>query len=439
MVETSKKREPKREQLTNRLVDGLKPRDNAYNVCDEEVRGFVVRVEPTGRKYYYARYRVAGGRQTQKKIEDAAIMPASEARNKARNLINEAHQGTDPHEKERKKAVETIGAFIDKAYNKELARKRTGNQTYDRLVACFRDGFWARRLDDPDLRNDLDDWRTDRLKAEVSPSTINRDMAALRAALSHAVERGLIDKHPLARLRPLKLDKAPKIRFLDQAEEKRLLNALEAREHRLRSERDRYNEWLLERHMQPLPNLRLVDYADYLKPMVLLSLYTGMRRGEIFSLEWVDVDFERAMLTVRGTVAKSGNTRHIPLNAAAIDILRSWRKQTTGSGLVFPSQTGGRFDNVCSSWERLLKDAEITGFRWHDMRHHFASKLVMAGVDLNTVRELLGHADIKMTLRYAHLAPEHKAAAVARLVLGVERQNVVRFPKKKAASRRETR
>jgi integrase len=87
------------------------------------------------------------------------------------------------------------------------------------------------------------------------------------------------------------------------------------------------------------------------------------------------------------------------------------------SRLVFPGRDGeSRLVDIKTGWMALLRKAEITQFRFHDLRHTFASKLVMAGVDLNTVRELLGHADIKMTLRYAHLAPEHKAAAVAKLV-----------------------
>ena len=151
--------------------------------------------------------------------------------------------------------------------------------------------------------------------------------------------------------------------------------------------------------------------------MVLVALNTGLRRGELFSLTWDNVCFERATLTVQGETAKSGKTRHVPLNIVALHALKEWQKITSSSNLVFSNtKTGNAFSHVKKSWASLLDMANIKNFRWHDMRHHFASKLVMAGADLNIVRELLGHSDIKMTLRYAHLAPEHKANIVAMLV-----------------------
>ena len=94
-------------------------------------------------------------------------------------------------------------------------------------------------------------------------------------------------------------------------------------------------------------------------------------------------------------------------------VLLNWRAQCDDTQkLVFVNGDGNAFDRVNFSWRRLLKEAEITDFRWHDMRHHFASRLAMCGVDLNTIRELLGHSDYTMTLRYAHLAPEFKLKAV---------------------------
>lgn len=115
------------------------------------------------------------------------------------------------------------------------------------------------------------------------------------------------------------------------------------------------------------------------------------------------------MLTIRAETAKSGRQRHVPLNTEAAAVLVRWLKQSSGVGRVFQPR------DVKTGWRGLVESARVTAFRFHDLRHHFASKLVMAGVDLSTVRELLGHADIKMTLRYAHLAPEHLSAAVAKL------------------------
>jgi integrase len=118
---------------------------------------------------------------------------------------------------------------------------------------------------------------------------------------------------------------------------------------------------------------------------------------------------------VEGSTAKTGRTRHIPLNAEALDVLTAWRHQTTGHDLVFPGKNGARLNNVKKAWAGVLREAQIANFRWHDLRHDFASKLVMAGVALNTMRELLGHTNLNTTLRYAHLAPDHKAEAVNRL------------------------
>lgn len=138
---------------------------------------------------------------------------------------------------------------------------------------------------------------------------------------------------------------------------------------------------------------------------------TGLRRGEITQLTWPDVNLPGKMLTVRAGYAKSGKARHVPLNSEAVAVLTQWKEQ---------EPDGRLFKLICTAkaWGALMDAAQLENFRFHDLRHTFASKLVMAGVDLNTVRELLGHGDIAMTMRYAHLAPEHKAAAVERLVRG---------------------
>ncbi|WP_273649541.1 site-specific integrase, partial [Pseudomonas aeruginosa] len=251
------------------------------------------------------------------------------------------------------------------------------------------------------------------LKAGNTDSTANRKMASMRGALSRAIEWGFLTEHPMTRLKQLKTDRKGRIRYLLPDEEARLRQALDDRQETIRAERDSANTWREERHKARLPDLREVAFPDHLKPLVLLSLNTGMRRGEVFNLTWADIDLKNKLITVEGDTSKSGQTRHIPMNKETMTSIEGWRKQyPRNSGYVFPGKDGKRLDNVKKSWDGLLKLARIEGFRWHDLRHTFASKLVMAGVPLNTVRELLGHSDLAMTLRYAHLAPDSKAAAV---------------------------
>jgi integrase len=154
------------------------------------------------------------------------------------------------------------------------------------------------------------------------------------------------------------------------------------------------------------PNLG--TYADNLTPLVMLAINSGLRRGELWKLTWKDIDFGRRMLTVRGECAKSGQTRHIPLNAAAVDVLKTHR----GDVIPLPNVPVFGDAEFRKAFNALLDKAKIQDFRFHDTRHTFASKLVMAGVPLNTVRELLGHGSLEMTLIYAHLAPENLRDAV---------------------------
>src|SRR5207249_4344634 len=98
---------------------------------------------------------------------------------------------------------------------------------------------------------------------------------------------------------------------------------------------------------------------------------TGLRRGELFSLQWENVSFDRAVITIEGAYAKSGKTRHVPLNSDAIDILKSWRQQTKSIDLVFPNKNGEKFDTLKKGWAGIMTAAKIKNFRWHDLRHHF--------------------------------------------------------------------
>jgi integrase len=222
------------------------------------------------------------------------------------------------------------------------------------------------------------------------------------------VKAGELTENPVRRVDKPRVDRRGNVRFLDQAEETRLRDALKARDDQIQNRRSVANSRRQTRHERVLP--QLTHFGDHLTPAVLLSMNTGLRRGEVVKLRWGSVDFSRRLVTVEGRNAKNRQTRHVPLNDEAVSVLRNWREQSGTGARIFDVATGFR-----AAWERVLKRARIGNFRWHDLRHHFASRLVQHGVPLNTVRDLLGHSTVGMSLRYAHLAPDQRREAVAKL------------------------
>ena len=397
-------------KITQKLINSLKPEEKHYRVFDTDQPGFFIRVQPTG----HMAYMVSWARNRERSLGRVGTLTLAQARTEAARYLADAHEHGEPlavTRGRRGSSTPSLREFVDDTY---LPWFKAHNKGYAKTLHTLDNNFesiMSQRLDAITGR-DLESLRTAWLTAGNKPSTVNRKMGTISGVFSRAVDWEYLPSSPLDKIKPLKVDTKGQVRYLSKDETLNLRNALEVREHRACLERDSANQWRADRNKVLFPDLKELAFTDHIKPMVLVSLNTGMRRGELFSLTWPMVNFHNKTITVGGDTAKTSETRHIPMNTETFNTLRAWKNQIGESAFVFPGLEGGRMEDVKSAWLKLLKEACITGFRWHDMRHDFASRLVMAGVPLNTVRDLLGHTDIKMTLRYAHLAPDIKAAAV---------------------------
>jgi integrase len=390
---------------------------------DPKLPGFVLRARPTG--IHSWRVQLPNRRWlTIGRVDEVAL---SDARETAQTRRAQAALGHDIPTRRPTSDV-TLRTFLDDTYEawmKSAYGKRTTQVV--RIRSAFRDLLDLRLSELTTAR--IERWRVNRTfhhaahgatakrrSRDVKRSTINRDIKSLRAALNRATELGVLSSMPLGKIKFRAEDENAVIRYLSEDEEARLRAALVTRDNGRRGARESANRWRRERGYKEWAVHE--TYTDYVAPLVLLAINTGLRRGELLQLRWRDLDLQRRILTVRGEGAKTRQTRHVPLNTEATLVMKAWRPTVfEADWCVF----GGSADatplvTVKKAWRGLLAAAKVTSFRFHDLRHTFASKLVMSGVDLNTVRELLGHKSLAMTLRYAHLAPEHKAAAVEALV-----------------------
>lgn len=261
----------------------------------------------------------------------------------------------------------------------------------------------------------VEQYQTNLINKGLKPATVNKHISILKAMIKKAVDWNMVEEETLKRVRKVKLltENNRRLRYLSKEECHSLINSCD----------------------------------PHLKPVVVTALNIGARKEEILSLKWDNVDLKHGFILLDKT--KNGDRREIPINETLRMTLKSLTRRLDIPYVFYDPVVGKRYKDIKRSFKTALKRAavekctkcdyqrtmtevqtskdpgvcpncssEITvhkgiqDFRFHDLRHTFASHLIMSGVDITTVKELLGHKDIKMTLRYAHLAPAHKVKAV---------------------------
>jgi site-specific recombinase XerD len=266
----------------------------------------------------------------------------------------------------------------------EHSRAENGEETSYNLalkISAFRHEFGKRAVEEITKQEIVRFLHEQAEERDWSPGSVNRWQAALSLIFRVGIENGKISLNPAAKIKR-KTENRGRVRFLS-AEEELVLRKEIAK-----------------------------SYPQHL-PALEISIHTGIRAGEQFRIRWSDIDFDRRILTIPKT--KNGDTRHIPLNQIALSAFRQLRKDGPRAEWVFVNSEGNQLRNQRDWFDRVLENTKLPNYTWHCNRHTFASRLVMAGVDLRTVGELLGHRTFQMTLRYAHLAADHKESAVDRL------------------------
>ena len=365
-----------RMKLTDAAIARLRPREREYTVWDTRAVGLGVRVRPSGGRSYVLLLD-RGGRTKRVSLGRVGVKSLEEVR-------RECHvRKADPEPQGKTAPARPVPLFQDfvagpwKKAHYDRYKPSTKRNVRHLLASQLLPAFGAKPLD---RMNEAGIRRWFDRRSRTAPGGANHDLACLRQILNFALACGHIETNPA---RDIARNRRPKLtRFLSREEIARLHGALDAQ---------------TRKDSRP--------QAD----IVRLLLLTGCRRGEIMGLRWSEI--QDGMLALAD--AKTG-PRTVPLNTQAKAILD--RQPRAGSAFVFPSPLDParpRGPNL-PLWDRVRREAGIEDCRLHDLRHTMASHAVMNGVPVPVVSRLLGHADVRMTLRYAHLADRDIEAAAER-------------------------
>jgi integrase len=283
-------------------------------------------------------------------------------------------------EVERSVYAKPVRASLPELWERYLRWARAHKRSWKRDEQMFGtlQGFFGAATLDAITPLRVEEFQQERVQ-QVAPATVNRETALLKHMFNMAEKWAIHRGGNPVRLVKFLPENNLQFRTMSEGEEQLLLEAS----------------------------------PPYLREMILFAIHTGLRCGDIFDLRWEEVDLEQRRISI--IMGKTRRRLDVPLNDTALDILRGKQAVQHGPCVFYNPATGDRFFDLKAGLKAALRRSGLKGITWHTFRHTFASRLTRSGADLVTVKELLGHATISTTMRYAHSNHEAKARAVALL------------------------
>lgn len=362
-------------KLTKRIVEGIQPDESTRLVVwDTEVRGFCLRIYPSGRKTYFLQYRNKNQVTHKIKIGVHGSISTELAREQARRLSLSISLGEDPSATiEAKKNARTL-MHLAEEYLKSHAKIKKTPKGY-KEDEYFLNTIILKKYGRLNVEK-VSTFDLQKIHAELqeTPYKANKLRDLLSKMFNLAIQWGWRSDNPVKGVEKYKEYK--RHRWLNDEEVQRLWPIL-----------DEY------------PNQKVSN-------ALRLLLLTGSRRNEVLHATWDQFDLEKAVWTKPAHTTKQRRMEHLPLSRRTIDILKHMKEEAT-SAFLFPGQIPGKpLQEIKKAWNTIRKKAEIPDVRIHDLRHTHASHLVSSGLSLSIVGKLLGHTQASTTQRYAHLADE---------------------------------
>ncbi|TCV86659.1 site-specific integrase [Sulfurirhabdus autotrophica] len=363
---------------SNFISNNLKTPDNVSRIemCCSELKGFYVEVRATsqGQGTFYLRSKNIAGKTCHQHIGRTTDISLTDARKQAKILKAEIALGADPRGQEKaRKEILLFSDFFENHYLPYvIPRKRSWKRDEELYRLRIKGVLGSKRLNTI-TRLAIQNFHS-ALKAEgLAAATCNHHVKLIKHSLNLAIDWDMLEINPAARI-PLFFEDNKKENYLDD---------------------------------EQLQSLLAVLYSDpdhMASRIALFLLSTGCRLNEALSAKWSDVDMVKRIFIVRAINSKSKRLRSVPLNDSALAVLSQLDTEETFDYLFINLKTEKPITSINRTWTRLRNRAGLPHLRIHDLRHMYASFLVNSGRQIYEIKQILGHADIKTTERYAHLS-----------------------------------